>query len=294
MAAVSDQLTVDALERVMQTANRLETGAMIFLVALAVLGVVAFLIWGILRTQRDKQVNRRLELEQAAKTTRAETYAAALGKQAAAVSELAGHISGLRRESINGVASIKEVLNEHDIAQRSREIEQVKQLSDVFTGMKGVMNEIVDRLDGAINIDDSIRIIEDCFERSVKPQAFSIAEQSLRTNHWNTDSVYIEERVMTELSSMIYHLERSLSNYRLRVDHRLFFGSNGGSDVAKTLWAIIRTLHQESLTTGPDGLSQRLGTAKIRLNNAINTIFNEGKNLALRAHRGPHQNAEAG
>lgn len=288
---------IQAAERIMDAANRLELGGIIFLIAVLILGLIAFILWLKSKSDAAKAANERLSIEQQGKRDRAKMYIDSTAAQTSAISNLSEQISGMRSDASEHSRDLGSMLNaqndrlaqqirEHEESAAQREMTRDQRLTEVFGSLQLVMDELLDRQKGVINLDDSLRLVEECFERSIKPQAVSIAEQSLKTNHWQRDKVYIEERVMQELSSMFYHADRGLTNYQLSIDHKLFFPASPGGpfDLALTFWKIVKELHEDGINEGVE-LPQRLRSVRIRIERAANALFNEARQATLRIYR---------
>ena len=292
-----DEEQVEAAERLMDAANRLEVGGIIFLLAIAIIALIAFLMWLKFRADNRRAENERLKIEQQGKNQRSQTYARTAEAQTEATHKLTEQIAGMRVDATKHANDLNRslaaqsnqltaMIQDHEEGIHAREVERDQRLTDVFGSLKRVMNELLDRQKGVINFDDAVRIIGECFDRSIKPQAVSIAEKSLRANHWADEAQYIEERVVTELQNMVYHAERGLTNYQLSIDHKLFFAGppEGPFDLATKIWSVIKKLHISG-TTGVS-LEQRLQSSKIRVENTINAAFNEAKEVARSIYRG--------
>lgn len=274
---------------VVDAVGRLETGGVIAVIVLVALGLIGFLTWLYNKREAVRAQLATAEFDRGAKQQRAELYSDALRGQADAVQALAREISGMREDLSNHTsemtasvmrqgADIHKALIDAETSHVRREQKRDARVDDTFNKLHLILNELLERQKGTINYGDSIRIIEECFDRSIKPQAVTIAEQSLKTNHWVEQSSYIEERVVTELAAMVFHVERNLSHYQLRVDVAPFFphDAEGQKALVTELWEIIKTLHVEGIGK-PELLNQRLSTARIRINNTVNRILNEGR-----------------
>ena len=286
-----------AAERVMDAANRLELGGIIFLLIVGAMILIGFGLWLWSKSSTRKSENERMRLEQEAKNERARLYNRTQQAQVEATNLLSAQIAGMREDASEQASDLHTALNdqstrlttliqEHEEGGHSREMARDQRLSEVFSSLQQVMRELLDRQKGVINFDDAVRIINECFTRSIKPQAKSIAAASLKNNHWSDNAQYIEERVKTELQSMLYHAEQGLGNYQLSVDHKLFFEAepqDAGYKLGTSIWDIIRNLHLE----GTRGLSldQRLNSSEIRIENAINNAFNEALSVARTIYR---------
>ena len=282
----------------MDAANRLEVGGIIFLITICVIVLIAFILWLKSKSDTAKLANKRLEIEQEGKRDRAKLYADATKAQADAISKLNDQVAGMRQDASAHSTSLGKMLNEHNArlahqiqvheeTNSKRETARDQRFGEVFAQLKIVMDELLDRQKGVINLDDTLRIIDECFQRSVKPAAVATAEQSLRANHWSTDRVFIEERVKQELNNTLYNCERGISNYQLSIDHKLFFPgqADGPFDLAVIFWNIIKELH-EAGAAEQSSLDQRIRLARIRIENAANLMFNEAKQAALRIYHG--------
>jgi hypothetical protein len=301
-----------ASERIMNAANRLETGGIVFLVIVLVLGVIAFWLW--LRSKKDAKAaeNKKLEIEQEGKTHRAELIAASnesiakaitnsnelvmrgLQKHGACIEGLGREIHGLRKDMVehgtkletlttSQAEAFKTSLAAHDRTSAERENTRERRLDQTFGNLQSVLRELLDRQKGVINVADSIRIIEECFERSVKPQVFDVVTISIQKNNWKKEAPYITDRVCKDLNSIFFHAERGLANYQLSIDHKLFFGSHpdGSYETVDLIWSLIREMlvsASESSDHSEDAVSRRVGSTKIRVENCINTVINETKN----------------
>jgi hypothetical protein len=300
-----------ASERIMNAANRLETGGIVFLIIVLILGVIAFWLW--LRSKKDAKTaeNKKLEIEQDGKTKRAELIADSnrsiakaitdsnelvmrgLQRHGACIESLGKEIHGLRKDMVDHGAKLEHLttsqaeafttsLAAHDRTSAERDNTRERRLDQTFNNLQAVLRELLDRQKGVINVTDSIRIIEECFERSVKPQVFDIVTKSIENNNWKKEAPYITDRVCKDLNSIFFHAERGLANYQLSIDHKLFFASHpdGSYDVVDPIWALIREMliaASESSDHTDETVERRVGSTRIRVENCINVMLNETK-----------------
>jgi hypothetical protein len=301
-----------ASERIMNAANRLETGGIVFLIIVLVLGVIAFWLW--LRSKKDAKTaeNKKLEIEQDGKTRRAELIAASnesiakaitdsnelvmrgLQRHGACIEGLGKEIHGLRKDMVDHgsrletlttsqAESFASALSAHDRTSTERENTRERRLDQTFISLQSVLRELLDRQKGVINIADSIRIIEECFERSVKPQVFDVVTTSIQKNNWKREAPFITDRVCRDLNAIFFHAERGLANYQLSIDHKLFFPSHpdGSYLTVDLIWALIREMlvsASESTDHTDEAVGRRVASTKIRVENCLNTGLNETKN----------------
>ncbi len=301
-----------ASERIMNAANRLETGGIVFLVIVLVLGVIAFWLW--LRSKKDAKTaeNAKLEIEQDGKTRRAELIADSnrsiakaitdsnelvmrgLQRHGACIEGLGKEIHGLRKDMVDHGAKLETLtarhaesfmsaLESHDRTSLEREGVKDRRLDQVFVNLQNVLHELLDRQKGVINVADSIRIIEECFDRSVKPQVFDVVTHSIQKNNWNVESVFITDRVCKDLNSIFFYADRGLANYQFSIDHKLFFQSrtDGSYEIVDSIWGVLREM-LVSASVSPDHteetVARRVASTKIRVENCINTRLNETRN----------------
>ena len=301
-----------ASERIMNAANRLETGGIVFLVIVLVIGVIAFWLW--LRSKKDAKLaeNKTLQIEQDGKTRRAELIAASnesiaqaitnsnelvmrgLQRHGACIEGLGKEIHGLRKDMVEHGSKLETLttsqaesftssLAAHDRTSAERENTRERRLDQTFSNLQSVLRELLDRQKGVINVADSVRIIEECFERSVKPQVFDVVTTSIQKNNWKREAPFITDRVCKDLNSIFFHAERGLANYQLSIDHKLFFQSHpdGSYMTVDLIWALTREMlvsASESSDHTDEAVGRRVASTKIRVGNCINTVMNETKN----------------
>lgn len=290
-----------------QAVDQLKTGAMFFLAFMALLAVLGFFLW-----LYFKYKERQATTKAAAVSAAADTEAARIEQagKAARNKKLTDALEGLtksfadhERWSNKQLTDVRSFIQESNVEVATALREQTdrftksqtsttNQLSEALSGLKEVMQEILDRQRGAINSKDAMRIVEQTFSRIILAEFSRICEASIRHNDYATRASFIHDRVTVAMNNVIDSALKYLRTYTMTIDVNWFFpvltkdginyagrpGSETGEFALVTeAWSSLKSVHECRIADKQEAVDQM----NVYLNKLMSISFIGGQAKAL-------------
>lgn len=173
-------------------------------------------------------------------------------------------------------------------SQQAANEEFQKDTSATSSGVRRLLTEIAYKNAGAMNRDNSLRVIEQSFS-NVMRDIVMIFAASLENNGYTERQDFIRNRVKTTIGQTLDSLRSSLSVFQMSVDLRLFFRSTTTDEkgeryvLAAQLWDLVEPLYSSKLP-----LKERLEEMRLIVPNLIRDYLASTKNQML-SESGSHQ-----
>jgi len=145
-----------------------------------------------------------------------------------------------------------------------------KHISHMQTEMISILRDIRDRQVGAINKQDSLRIIIDKFNNMTE-EIKTVFEWSITKNDYNSRKSFIKKKIKTELARVISVSENSLTDFKLTVDLTHFFKRYLDEKDNTTKYTIVDDLWDgiNQLYVSDESLTNRLEEMRINVSNIV-------------------------
>jgi hypothetical protein len=162
--------------------------------------------------------------------------------------------------AMNQLISVNKERIIHEESAFSRLIGLADETQGIVSGMHKVVGDLLSRQAGAINRDDSLRLVERFFMFDVRVDVIAVFNHSLEKDDFVGRAQFVEQRVKSMISQILENTEKALSVFKISISLDQFFPvtSQGGVrhyKLCDILWDVIKPLytHRASL---PDRLEE--------------------------------------
>lgn len=302
-----DAVTPDDVTKLIQTVDQLKVGAMVFLGFIAVLAVSAFAMWLWYRNKEQQSKVKQAQIEagskeaeQKAKTARGKNLTDALDRISKTLTEhekwSAQQLADIKSSISDSASEIASATREQTDRFERTQSDTMTKVSDSFTALKDVMQEVLDRQRGFINSRDSLRIVEQTFEQIVKLEFMRICEVSIKTNDYASRSAFVHDRVTVAMTGVIDSVLKSLRSYDMVLDVNFFFpivtstgivfpgkpgSENGEFMLVQEAWEALRKLHEAKIGHSAEAKALAVEQMNLTLTRLLSTTFYSGRSRAL-------------
>lgn len=277
------------IQTILTAVDQLKLGAMVFLVVLAGLGVVCFYLW---------LKNKKEERNAALKTTVLEQE-----KKDARGKEFTNTLNNLTQAFANHDKWEGERLKDIQSSLESTKLTSSQSLTRTFAMLQETLQEILDRQRGVINTGDSLRIIEQTFERIILAEFAMVCDNSIRKNDYASRAAFVKEKVTLAFMNIVDAAMKNLKTYEMTVDVTLFFpittsagitypgrpnSDKGEFLLVQNAWDIVKSIHESKVGHKEDDKMKAVEHCTAQLGKLISQAFITGKILALDIYGNKH------
>jgi hypothetical protein len=277
------------IQSVLVAVDQLKLGAMVFLTLLAVLGVVCFYLW-----LRNKKEERNVALR---------TAALEQEKKDARGKEFTSTLQNLTQAFTNHDKWESERLKDMQSSMETTKITSSQTLTRTFAMLQETLQEILDRQRGMINTGDSLRIIEQTFERIILTEFARVCDNSIRKNDYASRAAFVKEKVTLALLNIIDGAIKNLKSYEMTLDVSLFFpittpsgitypgrsnSDKGEFLLVQNAWDVVRVIHEGKVGHKEEDKNKAVELCTAQLGKLISQSFQTGKILALDIYGNRH------
>ena len=150
-------------------------------------------------------------------------------------------------------------------------------MTGTMSGVRRMMADLISRNSGAMNKDNSLRLIEQAFPNVIQ-DIVTIFANSLEANDYATRKDFVRTRVKTLIGQALDNLRSSLSYFQMSIDVDLFFSTDPKETslvryvLANQLWDLV-----EPLYTQQRDVKERLEEVRLMVPNTIEDYLNAVK-----------------
>lgn len=263
MADTADDLAQSAV--LIHEIGQLRYGVFIGLGVIVTLAMGIVALWLILRHREKTREQASAEAQETAKDVRASRHAHALDSLAGTIREhiIAGaegmtHIQTALGSFGAGVASIESTM--HTLHRQ--------------------IDHVLDRQDGKLTTEQSLAMIESFFFSVVVEKAFGLIALSLLQNNYEQRKAFIQERIKTDVSRVLYDVRASLKSLPLSIRTEFFFTRTEQDGerflYCDSLWDAVQPLYLAHNTP----IGERINELRYKVLNTTKDYFEDCRPLA--------------
>lgn len=180
------------------------------------------------------------------------------------------------KEMLGALTQLVQVTNERAIREE-KSFEQLVDMTNetrgIVSGMYKVVGDLLAREAGAINRDDSLRLVERFFMFDVRVDVIAVFKKAMEANGFAERAQFIESRVKTSITQILETTEKSLRNFNLSIAVDPFFARGKSTyHLTDTLWEQVKPLftHRAAL---PDRLEEMHITVQSKIREHVQSGF---------------------
>lgn len=253
------EITPEQATSLLNAINNFKYGTWFGLLCVMVVAAIIYLIWYKINTSKNREEQALVE---AHKNERAKLYADA--------------IHGLRAS----VDDLKVTMQEHTVQEQQNvaTIEgMVRGIDTTVSSVREIASYVATVATGSIAFDDSLKIVEDAFNRGIVFEVCGVINTSLIENDYVGRQEFVERKVKTAIGEVLQESCEYLSSLSLPFGPKVFFTLNTTHvatryELCDQIWLAVEPLFRSNM----DKL-KKMEECKLLIFNCVHDYFESVK-----------------
>lgn len=276
MSDASD--TVQQTSTLIREIGQLKGGMFFGLGVITVLALAIVALWLVLRHRERRNEQDAAENSELRKDQRAAQNAAALDSLAETI----------RQQMSSSTESMTYI--QHGMSALSSSVTIMEQTVE---STKRHVDQILDRQNGVMTVEQSCGVVEQFFFSVVVEKAFGLIAISLLNDSYDTRKDFVEEAIKTDIARVLYDVRATLKNLPLAIPVDNFFTKVDGEGerfvFCDEVWEAVVHLYQTQNVSAKD----RISALRYKILNAVKDYFIDRRQLACAPSTGVIKKTDA-